>query len=259
MARQNSRLVTEFKANQLELHAQKHWDLFYKRNETRFFKDRNWIVQEFGELLADDTIREESADIPAVKILLEVGCGVGNFVYPLIRDNIGRNFFIYACDFSARAVELVKENPRYDESVIRAFQCDITSDSIFGTVVENSVDVISMIFVLSAIHPDKFEIVFRTLFRLLRPGGVLLFRDYGINDTAQIRFKPGNKIADNFYVRQDGTRSYYFSVGQIAEMTTAIGYHILANDYVHRKTINIKENVDKDRIFVQGKFRKPLK
>lgn len=40
LQKQNSRMVTEFKANELEKNAKKNWDLFYKRNETRFFKDR---------------------------------------------------------------------------------------------------------------------------------------------------------------------------------------------------------------------------
>lgn len=249
MERQNSRIVNEFKANQLEVHAQKHWDLFYKRNETRFFKDRHWTTREFGELIS------VNADN---KCLLEVGCGVGNFVFPLIKENFNKEYFIYACDFSARAISLLQKNQLYDETMIKAFQCDITTDAIFDTINENTVDIISLIFVLSAIHPNKFEKVFCTLFRLLKPGGLLLFRDYGLNDTAQIRFKPGNKIADNFYMRQDGTRSYYFTVEQIDEQTNIAGYKTIENTYIHRKTINIKENIDKDRIFVQGKFRKPI-
>lgn len=40
LERQNSRMVSEFKANKLEAQAAKNWDSFYKRNETRFFKDR---------------------------------------------------------------------------------------------------------------------------------------------------------------------------------------------------------------------------
>ena len=38
LEKQNSRIVPELKANKLELEAQKNWDLFYKRNETNFFR-----------------------------------------------------------------------------------------------------------------------------------------------------------------------------------------------------------------------------
>jgi methyltransferase-like protein 6 len=41
---QCSRMVTEFKAEKLEKEAKKNWDTFYKRNETRFFKDRLALI-----------------------------------------------------------------------------------------------------------------------------------------------------------------------------------------------------------------------
>jgi len=50
-------------------------------------------------------------------------------------------------------------------------------------------------------------------FQTLKPGGCLLFRDYGLYDHAMVRFTPGHKLAENFYVRQDGTRAYYFDTG----------------------------------------------
>ena len=49
--------------------------------------------------------------------------------------------------------------------------------------------------------------------QVMKVGGVLLFRDYGLYDHAMLRFGRGHKIADNFYVRQDGTRAFYFSEG----------------------------------------------
>jgi methyltransferase-like protein 6 len=53
LARQNARLVSEFRAHKLEAEARKSWDLFYKRNQTKFFKDRHWTTREFQELLGE--------------------------------------------------------------------------------------------------------------------------------------------------------------------------------------------------------------
>lgn len=195
---QDRRLVTEHKAKMLEKEASKHWDLFYKRNETRFFRDRHWTTREFSDLLND--YQSDNSN----RVMLEVGCGVGNLIFPLIEE--GQNFFIYACDFSPRAVEFVKQNKLYNEEYVKVFQTDITTNEIHLIIKMNSVDIVTLIFVLSAIHPEKFIIVLENLFKLLKPGGVVLFRDYGLYDMAQIRFKPGHKIAENFYMRQDGTR-----------------------------------------------------
>jgi len=51
----DTQLVSDFKRNKLEAEAKRNWDLFYKRNQTNFFKDRHWITREFPELLQQDT------------------------------------------------------------------------------------------------------------------------------------------------------------------------------------------------------------
>ncbi|XP_067632893.1 tRNA N(3)-methylcytidine methyltransferase METTL6 [Eurosta solidaginis] len=258
---QDSRIVPEFKAKKLEEQADRHWDIFYKRNETNFFKDRRWITREFEELIDDNIKDSKNASFKEVRHLLEIGCGVGNLIFPLIeeqRKNVnGSSWFYYACDFSKRAIDFVRTNPLYDEQIVRAFQCDITTKEIYRNITKCSLDIVTMIFVLSAIHPDKFSHVVENIYHLLKPGGIVLFRDYGRYDMAQLRFKPGNKIADNFYMRQDGTRSYFFDEKELNEVFANSGrFEMLANSYVHRRTLNIKEGIDVPRIFLQAKFRK---
>lgn len=75
--------------------------------------------------------------------MLEVGCGVGNLIFPLIADS--SKYFIYACDFSARAIEFVKANPLYDPKKVQAFTCDITKTDLLNEVPEGSLDIITVI------------------------------------------------------------------------------------------------------------------
>nr|XP_019962594.1 PREDICTED: methyltransferase-like protein 6 [Paralichthys olivaceus] len=242
-------LVSGFKQMKLEREAQKNWDLFYKRNSTKFFKDRHWTSREFQELRACRQFESQRL------VLLEAGCGVGNCIFPLLEEDL--NVFVYACDFSPRAVEFVKQNPLYCPERCCAFQCDLTKDDLKTNVPEDSVDVVTLIFVLSAVHPDKMKLALQNIFRVLKPGGVVLFRDYGLQDHAMLRFKAGSKLGENFYVRQDGTRSFFFSKEFLAELFTDAGFQSVANDYVLRETVNKKEGLCVPRVFLQSKFTKP--
>jgi len=255
--KQNSRMVSEFKANQIEINAQKMWDIFYKRNKTNFFKDRHWTTREFKELASnfDDKTNTERDITNSPLVIFEAGCGVGNFIFPIASELL--NCYIYACDFSLRAVNFILKNPQYDEKRMHIFHCDITNSSQLDESIPScSVDIASLIFVLSAIHPSKHGTVLRNIYDLLKPGGLLIFRDYGLHDMAQMRFGPGHKIAENLYMRQDGTRSYYFTPEEMTTLCGKVGFRTESCEYIYRRTVNKKEGVDVQRVFVQGKFRR---
>ncbi|PRD27320.1 UNVERIFIED_CONTAM: Methyltransferase-like protein 6 [Trichonephila clavipes] len=158
---------------------------------------------------------------------------------------------------SQRRHGCLEENDLYNTDICNAFVCDVTKDMLTEKIPPDSVDVATMIFVLSAIHPDKMHFVLKNVFEVIRPGGMLLIRDYGLYDQAMLRFGPGQKLDENFYVRQDGTRAFYFSEEYLEKLITDAGFETIVNRYVSRETINHKESICVPRVYIQGKFLKP--
>jgi len=158
--------------------------------------------------------------------VLEVGCGAGNAVFPLLSANKNPDLHLFACDYSSQAIKVVQSNPLYASpptGTISASVWDLASppeSPLPDGVTEGSVDIVVLIFVLSALHPSEWDNALSNVHRILKPGGQVLFRDYGRYDLAQLRFKERRLLEENLYIRGDGTRVYFFELDELAVLFT---------------------------------------
>ncbi|GJN12063.1 hypothetical protein PR202_ga30307 [Eleusine coracana subsp. coracana] len=126
------------------------WRSFHRRHASgKFFKERRYLLKEFPELLN----RNDCAKI------LEVGCGNGSTAVSVLRASESITVFTYLSHH-----KMIKERPVF----LRENQCCI-----------GGMDFITMIFTLSAIPFDIMPSTLKYCVSVLKPGGLLLFRDYG--------------------------------------------------------------------------------
>uniref|UniRef100_A0A1I7TFS6 tRNA N(3)-methylcytidine methyltransferase n=1 Tax=Caenorhabditis tropicalis TaxID=1561998 RepID=A0A1I7TFS6_9PELO len=236
--------ISDFKERKLELEARKNWDKFYNRNKNNFFKDRNWSSEDLKIICPDIDFEKE------IKYL-EAGCGVGNMLFPLVAEI--PKLKLFAFDFSDNAVKMLEERAKELGLSVATAVVDLSIPSI-SSPFEEQVDLATLIFVLSAIHPDKMQIAAENMRNLVKIGGSVVVRDYGINDHAMIRFGREARISDRFYVRQDGTRAYYFDLEELCGIFEKAGFRCERKEYLHRMTINHQKNLKAPRIFVQARF-----
>jgi tRNAThr (cytosine32-N3)-methyltransferase len=195
--------------------------------------------------------------------VFEVGCGAGNTMFPLLEQSQNPDLFVYAADFSSTAVQVVQNNPDYDTTRSQAFVWDLASPDLPEAIAPGSLDIIVMIFVFSALAPEQWAQAIKNLDRLLKPGGLVLFRDYGRHDLAQLRFKEKRLLKENFYIRGDGTRVYFFTTqeleilfGQATEQGSSAVFKIEQNAVDRRLLVNRSRKLKMYRVWLQGKFRK---
>jgi methyltransferase-like protein 6 len=120
-------------------------------------------------------------------------------------------------------------------------------------------DCVLMIFTLSALWPKDMLCMLRHAYHALRPDGLLLFRDYGLYDMAQLRFS-GSQLLDPgeflLYQRLDGTLSSFFSIERMEKLAHDAGFQVVECEYVTTFVKNRRKKTQMKRIFVHGVFKK---
>lgn len=266
---QRDNQVSDFDKTRFNTNPEKWWDKFYGKNQANFFKDRKWLVQEFPVL--GEVTKKGYGDVT----VLEVGAGAGNTAFPLLAMNENEGLRLHACDYSPKAIEVIREQEAYvkqegERQVLRADVWDVASEEapLPPGLEEGSVDVVVMVFIFSALEPTQWQQAVRNIFALLKPGGEVLFRDYGRGDLAQVRFKKGRYLDENFYVRGDGTRVYFFEEEELRRiwsgqafdedgLSETTGFEIVNLATDRRMLVNRQRKLKMYRCWMQGRFKKP--
>ncbi|KAJ7035590.1 methyltransferase [Mycena alexandri] len=233
----------------------RHWDTFYRNNSSNFFRDRKWLHNEFRELIS-------AAESDAGPItILEVGCGTGAAIFPLLSANHNPHLTLRAYDYSKHAIRLVQENPLYKAPPIGTIEADVwdlTSESLPEGVESESADIVIMVFVFSALHPEEWSRAVANVHKILKPNGLLLFRDYGRHDMAQLRFKGGRLLDDNFYIRGDKTRVYFFEMDELALLFTGARTQPQSTVETHETVEEEAEDADGSRSITPSPLPTPV-
>lgn len=149
---------------------------------------------------------------------------------------------------------------------IQADVWDVASDTLPPGLEAGSVDVVLMIFIFSALSPTQWEQAVRNIHTVLKAGGEVLFRDYGRGDLAQVRFKKGRYLEENFYIRGDGTRVYFFERDELVRIWTGVeqdseepsttGFEVINLAVDRRLLVNRAKELKMYRCWMQGRFKK---
>lgn len=75
-------------------------------------------------------------------------------------------------------------------------------------------------------------------------------------DEAQLRFKRGSKLGEDFYVRQDGTCAYFFDLERLAELAAQAGLRVEESENILRQYANRQQKQARYRVWVHAKFVK---
>ncbi|KTG40012.1 hypothetical protein cypCar_00047868 [Cyprinus carpio] len=144
----------------------------------------------------------------------------------------GSKGFLYCCDFLISSVELIQCNSMKAKSKMLDKSCSPlrTVVDVFGLQEHPDYDpAVCHAFVRDICDTSRAQDVVTSLAGFLKQGGIMLFRDYGRYDLAQLRFKKGQCLSENFYTRQDGTCVYFFTKDEVHRLFSDAGLEELQN------------------------------
>lgn len=241
-------LICQDQDDQLGVVEKSQWELFFgNHNSGNFFRPRNYLFAEFQNWLSlsntDEGCQQDSLTV------VEVGCGHGSSMYPLIKSLPFLAKYT-ATDYSLNALAILEKNPSYDKNRITTAFWDVTKSPDFEGTFQTHSDALLCIFALSAVKPEHHVASLRNMAAVLKPNGVILFRDYGLHDMTMYRHT--KRYAEKLFERNDKTLSYYFDLDYMREIVRQSGLIIVELSYATVEVQNRRMANSMKRVFVHA-------
>ncbi|RZB87630.1 Methyltransferase-like protein 6 isoform B [Glycine soja] len=234
------------------------WKQFHLRHASgKFFKERRYLLKEFPELLScppNSMLLEVgcgngSTALPilrANKDLIVYACDCSDETLERAKEIISaastdasfkHRFRTFCCDLSTNGFpNWLACNPSQDNFLQKQSYClsGVREDNgLHFTNLSPSeefeccgggVDFVTLIFTLSAVPLERMPKSVKECFIVLKPGGMVFFRDYGLYDMTMLRFEPDKQVGFREYMRSDGTRSYFFCLDTVRSLFLGAGF-----------------------------------
>jgi MPBQ/MSBQ methyltransferase len=141
--------------------------------------------------------------LPHSSRILELGCGDGKTISPLVKDG----YSVTAIDISPHAAALCRDTcASPDRARILLADAQKTPFS------SGSFDVVTASHVTGHLSLDGRREMAGEVLRLLAPGGTLYFRDFSVED---FRFGRGEQTEAGTFMRKNGIITHYFTGDEV--------------------------------------------
>ena len=96
---------------------------------------------------------------------------------------------------------------------MNAFHCDLTEDSLKSHLSKCNVDIVTLVFVLSAIHPDKMLAVLQNIIQVISFCHCLLFNPAKVSTVFVINYREGLglMVSNNSLFEENNSLVYFWT------------------------------------------------
>lgn len=265
------------------------WDGVYSTRKP--YKDRHVLRSMLPELMTS-TVRADpkqhilplhqnpstSQPVQQRQYVLEIGCGTGSSIFPVLRANPSLHGIVF--DISSFAIQALKDTEEFKTASemgrLVAFRADACDAPSFMGEVENETggqlcDYGTLVWTLSAMDLKQQASAVRAVSQALKPGAMLYLRDFAAGDMRHVAFKEkgcgviGTGVgsrefeggSDRLFLRGDGTYAYFFTAEEVVKLFESSGlFKCEQCEYEQREVINRKQQITMHRRWVVAKFRR---